>query len=48
MFARDGLVVGLTGIAAQAGVGAGTLHRQFPTKTSLIAAVVARGLRQRV
>jgi AcrR family transcriptional regulator len=40
-FARDGAEVSLDAIAAQAGVGPGTVHRHFATKESLIAAVVA-------
>jgi AcrR family transcriptional regulator len=43
-FARDGADVPLDAIAAQAGVGPGTVHRHFPTKESLIAAVVAARL----
>jgi AcrR family transcriptional regulator len=39
-FARDGPDVPLDVIAQRAGVGAGTVHRHFPTKESLIAAVV--------
>jgi AcrR family transcriptional regulator len=40
-FARDGAEVPLDTIAELAGVGAGTVHRHFPTKESLIDAVVA-------
>jgi AcrR family transcriptional regulator len=43
-FARDGAEVSLDAIAAQAGVGPGTVHRHFPTKESLIAAVVTARL----
>jgi len=39
-FALDGPDVPLDVIALRAGVGAGTVHRHFPTKESLIAAVV--------
>jgi AcrR family transcriptional regulator len=39
-FAREGPDVPLDVIAERAGVGAGTVHRHFPTKESLIAAVV--------
>jgi AcrR family transcriptional regulator len=39
-FAADGLSVPLDEIARQAGVGPGTLYRHFPTKESLIEAVV--------
>jgi len=37
---RDGLAVPLDEIARQAGVGAGTVHRHFPSKESLFAAIV--------
>jgi AcrR family transcriptional regulator len=43
-FARDGADVPLDTIAALAGVGPGTVHRHFPTKESLLAAVVAARL----
>src|SRR5436190_22066853 len=43
-FARDGADVPLDTIAACAGVGPGTLHRHFPTKEALVAAVVAARL----
>ena len=43
-FAVDGPDVPLDAVAALAGVGAGTVHRHFPTKESLIAAVVAARL----
>jgi AcrR family transcriptional regulator len=43
-FASDGPEVPLDRIAALAGVGAGTVHRHFPSKNSLIAAVVADSL----
>jgi AcrR family transcriptional regulator len=39
-FARDGADVPLDAVARLAGVGPGTVHRHFPTKESLIAAVV--------
>jgi AcrR family transcriptional regulator len=39
-FANEGPDVPLDVIAERAGVGAGTVHRHFPTKESLIAAVV--------
>jgi AcrR family transcriptional regulator len=45
-FARDGAEVSLDAVAALAGVGPGTVHRHFPTKESLIAAVVAARLNQ--
>jgi AcrR family transcriptional regulator len=43
-FARDGADVPLDAIAALAGVGPGTVHRHFPTKQLLVAAVVASRL----
>jgi AcrR family transcriptional regulator len=46
LFARDGLSVPLDDIARQAGVGPGTVHRHFPTKESLFAAVAADRLDQ--
>jgi AcrR family transcriptional regulator len=39
-FAADGPAVSLDEIARLAGVGAGTVHRHFPTKESLLTAVV--------
>jgi len=44
LFAGRGAGVPLDTIAAQAGVGPGTLHRHFPTKEALLAAVVAARL----
>jgi AcrR family transcriptional regulator len=38
-FARDGAGASLKGIAAQAGVGIGTLYRRFPTRETLVEAV---------
>ncbi|MCP9623826.1 TetR family transcriptional regulator [Nocardia otitidiscaviarum] len=43
-FAERGMSVSLMEIARRAGVGAGTVHRHFPTKNDLLAAV----LRQRI
>ncbi|HUB39362.1 MAG TPA: TetR/AcrR family transcriptional regulator [Streptosporangiaceae bacterium] len=43
-FARDGAEVPLDTIAVLAGVGPGTVHRHFPTKQSLVSAVVASRL----
>jgi AcrR family transcriptional regulator len=40
-FARDGVEVPLDAIARAAGLGPGTLHRHFPTKEALLAAVIA-------
>lgn len=39
LFAAHGLSVSLDEIARHAGVGPGTVHRHFPTKESLVAAV---------
>src|SRR3569833_3361685 len=44
--ARDGVDVPLDTIAEQAGVGAGTVHRHFPTKEALVTAVIADRLDQ--
>src|ERR1700758_4297522 len=38
-FARSGADASLDDIATQAGVGAGTLYRHFPTREALLAAV---------
>jgi AcrR family transcriptional regulator len=43
-FAEDGPEVPLDVIATRAGVGPGTVHRHFPTKQSLLTAVVAARL----
>jgi AcrR family transcriptional regulator len=40
MFAEDGLDVSLGRIAQRAGVGAGTVHRHFPSKEILVEAVL--------
>jgi AcrR family transcriptional regulator len=40
LFASDGLSVPLDDIARRAGVGPGTVHRHFPTKETLFAAIV--------
>jgi AcrR family transcriptional regulator len=42
MFSERGLDVGVGEIAARAGVGRGTLFRNFPTKEHLIAAIVVQ------
>lgn len=47
-FAADGLSVPLDEIARRAGVGPGTLYRHFPTKETLIEAVVQDRLRRLV
>jgi AcrR family transcriptional regulator len=44
-FGEDGVDVGVESVAQRAGVGVGTLYRRFPTKESLIEAVVAELLR---
>lgn len=41
VFATEGPSVGLDEIARRAGVGAGTVHRHFPTKEELFKAVIA-------
>jgi AcrR family transcriptional regulator len=40
-FAVEGPAIGLDEIARRAGVGAGTVHRHFPTKEELFSAVIA-------
>lgn len=44
-FAAEGPSVSLDDVARRAGVGAGTVHRNFPTKDALFAAVIADRLR---
>ena len=44
LFAREGLEVSLDEIARHANLGPGTLHRHFPTKDGLIAAVALEHL----
>lgn len=44
-FDKEGLTVSLDEIARRAGVGAGTVHRHFPTKASLIDATLAQRVR---
>jgi AcrR family transcriptional regulator len=43
--ARDGLQVPLATVAAEAGVGIGTLYRHFPSRAALLDGLVARSLR---
>ncbi|MET7457249.1 helix-turn-helix domain-containing protein [Streptomyces sp. NPDC005574] len=45
-FAAEGVAVPLDEIARRAGVGPGTLYRHFPTKESLLEAVVRERLRR--
>ena len=40
VFAAQGLDAGVEEVAREAGVGVGTLYRRFPTKESLVAAIV--------
>jgi AcrR family transcriptional regulator len=47
LFAADGVDVPLDEIARRAGVGAGTVHRHFPTKEALLAAIVVERLERR-
>lgn len=47
-FASDGLLVPLDEIARQAGVGAGTVYRHFPTKEALFEAVILQRVRRLV
>jgi AcrR family transcriptional regulator len=48
LFRERGLDVGVGEIAKQAGVGRGTLFRNFPSKQDLIAAIVAERMRDAV
>src|SRR3954447_9562788 len=48
LFATEGLGVSLDDIARCAGVGPGTVHRHFPTKESLYAAVATDMLQRLV
>jgi AcrR family transcriptional regulator len=45
MVARDGLQVPLAAVAAEAGVGIGTLYRHFPNRAALLNGLVAQSLR---
>jgi AcrR family transcriptional regulator len=45
VFDQEGVTVSLDEIARRAGVGAGTLHRHFPTKAALIDATLADRVR---
>ncbi|GAB3419438.1 TetR/AcrR family transcriptional regulator [Flindersiella endophytica] len=44
-FAADGLAVPMPEIARRAGVGVGTIYRQFPTKEALFEAIVLEDMR---
>jgi AcrR family transcriptional regulator len=48
MFCERGLDVGVAEIAHQAGVGRGTLFRNFPTKEHLIAAIVVERIHESI
>jgi AcrR family transcriptional regulator len=48
MFSERGLEVGVGEIAQQAGVGRGTLFRNFPTKEHLIAAIVVERINESI
>jgi AcrR family transcriptional regulator len=48
LFSERGLEVGVAEIAERAGVGRGTLFRNFPTKEALIAAIVVERMREAV
>jgi AcrR family transcriptional regulator len=48
MFCERGLEVGVGEIAHQAGVGRGTLFRNFPSKEHLIAAIVVKRMRESI
>ena len=48
LFSERGLDVGVADIAARAGVGRGTLFRNFPSKEHLIAAIVVERMRESI
>src|SRR3954471_8222558 len=48
LFAAEGVHVPLDEIARRAGVGAGTVHRHFPTKDALLARIVRADLHRRI
>ena len=48
LFSERGLEVGVAEIAAHAGVGRGTLFRNFPSKEHLIAAIVVERMRESI
>src|SRR5689334_15627843 len=46
VFQRDGLAAQMDAIAAEAGLGVGTLYRHFPTREALIDVLIAERLQQ--
>ncbi|MBV9121242.1 MAG: TetR/AcrR family transcriptional regulator [Chloroflexi bacterium] len=46
-FERDGLSFQIDDIARMAGVGTGTIYRNFPTKQALLEAILVEGVRRR-
>ena len=46
VFARDGLEAPMPALAAAAGIGVGSLYRQFPSKRDLLAALVVERLEE--
>src|ERR1700729_3804105 len=48
LFSERGLEVGVADIAAHAGVGRGTLFRNFPSKEHLIAAIVVERMNESI
>ncbi len=48
VFAKDGLDAPVPAIAAAAGAGVGSVYRQFPSKTDLLAALVVERLEESV
>jgi len=46
VFARDGLDAPMPALAAAAGIGVGSLYRQFPSKRELLAALVVERLEE--
>src|SRR5262249_45743695 len=48
VFAKDGIHAPMPAIAAAAGAGVGSVYRQFPSKTDLLAALVVERLEESV
>jgi AcrR family transcriptional regulator len=46
VLARDGLFASMRAIAADAGVGLGTIYRNFPTQEALYQAIMFDGMRR--